>query len=155
MAWSTAELIEQFRLTIPAMPADVVSDAELASDIDVYRVFVSEKRFGELYPKALSYFIAHMRTLNDMIASAVADGSNAGDSSLMMGAVTSEREGDLSRSYADGSGTSAGDSDYESLLKKTMYGRLFLQLRSMVVLSATVRVGGGCCGCGTGHRPWL
>ena len=155
MAWSTAELIEQFRLTIPAMPADVVSDAELASDIDVYGVYVSEKRFGKLYPKALSYFIAHMRTLNDMIASAVSDGSNAGDSSLMMGAITSEKEGDLSRSYSDGSGTSASDSDYESLLKKTLYGRLFLQLRDMVMLSVTIRAGGGCGGCGAGYRPWF
>lgn len=146
MAWSTEELIEQFRLTIPAMPADVVSDAELESDIDIYKYYVSEKSFGKLFPKALSYFIAHMRTLNDMVASAVASGGGAGDSSLVAGALTAEREGDLSRSYAAGSGSSSSDSANESVLKKTLYGQLFLQLQSMVILSATIRVG-GCCGC--------
>lgn len=142
MAWSTEELIAQFRLTIPAMPADVVSDEELASDIDVYRDYVSERRFGKLFPKALSYFIAHMRTLNDMIAGAVSAGGTAGDSSLLAGAVTSEREGDLSRSYATPSAASSS-SDYDAVLKKTMYGQLFLQLRAMVCVTATVRIGVG------------
>lgn len=153
MAWSTTELIEQFRLTIPAMPADVVSDAELASDIDVYSAYVSEKRFGKLYPKALSYFIAHMRTLNDMIAGAVASGSNAGDPVLNAGALISEREGDLARGYSSGgSGSSSGSSsDSDEVLKKTIYGKLFLQLRAMVICSATVRVGGHC-GTGCGQR---
>ena len=73
--YSTQELIAVFRLTIPAM-ADV-TDAELTSDIEIYRDYVSEKRFGKLFPKALAYFIAHMRTLNDMIANAVADGGVA------------------------------------------------------------------------------
>ena len=148
MAWSTAELIKEFRLTIPAMPADVVSDEELASDIEVYRYYVSEKRFKRLFPKALAYFIAHMRTLNDMIANAVASGSNAGDPVLNAGALTSEREGDLARGYSSGGSdsSSGSSSDSDEVLKKTMYGKLFLQLRAMVICSVTVRVGGHC-GC--------
>ena len=70
--YATEQLIEVFRLTVPAMAE--VTDEELTSDIEVYRDYVSEKRFGKLFPKALSYFIAHMRTLNDMIANAVEDG---------------------------------------------------------------------------------
>ena len=138
MAWPTEELIRIFRLTIPAMPADVVSDEELESDIECYSDYVSERGFGKLYPKALSYFIAHMRTLNGEIAAA----GTAADSSLVSGALTSEKEGDLQRSYAAPSGSS---SSCESLLAKTMYGQLFLQLQSMCVLPVTVRIGGGRC----------
>lgn len=146
MTWNIEDLIAQFRLTIPAMPADVVSDEELASDIEMYRDYVSEKRFGRLFPKALSYFIAHMRTLNDIIAAAVSAGGTAGDSSLLAGTITSEKEGELSRSYAAPSTSSS--SDYDAVLKKTMYGQLFLQLRAMVCVSATVRIGVGRGGCG-------
>ena len=135
---TTAEIIACFRLTVPAMPD--VTDVELASDIDIYRYYVSEKVFGRLYGKALCYFIAHMRTLNDMIVGAVAAGSNAGDSSITAGAVTSEREGDLQRSYAT---LSAGTTDEsKALLMKTLYGQLFLQLRRMCIIPATVRHGG-------------
>lgn len=146
--YTTAQLIEVFRLTIPAMPASVVSDAELESDIEIYRDYVSEKRFGKLFPKALSYFIAHMRTLNGMIADAVAGGSGAGDPIFSAGTLTSEKEGDLQRGYSSSSGADADDSDSESLLKKTMYGRLFLQLRDMVIVPVTVRAtAGGRYGC--------
>ena len=140
--YTTAQLIEVFRLTVPAMAE--VTDEELISDIGVYRDYVSEKRFGKLFPKALSYFIAHMRTLNDMVAGAVAAGSNAGDSSLTAGAVTSEREGDLQRSYATVSADMTDES--KALLMKTLYGQLFLQLRRMCIIPATVRHG-GCYGC--------
>ena len=113
---TTAEIIACFRLTVPAMSD--VTDIELASDIDIYRYYVSEKVFGRLYGKALCYFIAHMRTLND----------------------TSEREGDLQRSYAT---LSAGTTDEsKALLMKTLYGQLFLQLRRMCIIPATVRHGG-------------
>lgn len=140
MAGNTKELIRNFRLTIPAMPEDVVSNEELKSDIELYGSYVSEKVFGKLYPKALAYFIAHMRTLNDEILMQVESGGTAADGSLISGAVTSEREGDLQRSYATPASSS---SDYDSILDKTIYGKLFLQLRAMAVLSPAVRIGGG------------
>jgi hypothetical protein len=139
---NTAKIIEVFRLTIPAM-ADV-SDAELISDIEIYKEYVSEKRFGKLYPKALSYFIAHMRTLNDMITAAVESGSNAGDPTFTAGALIREKEGDLERGYANSN--SAGDTETEALLKKTIYGQQFLMLRAMVIVPVTIRQGGGCYG---------
>ena len=141
--YSTQELIAVFRLTIPAM-ADV-TDAELTSDIEIYRDYVSEKRFGKLFPKALAYFIAHMRTLNDMIANAVADGGVA-DGNVATGALIREKEGDLARAYADPSASGSGDTESEALLKKTLYGQLFLQLRAMVIVPVNIRRGGGCCG---------
>ena len=137
--YTTAELIAVFRLTIPAM-ADV-TDAELTSDIEIYRDYVSEKRFGKLFPKALAYFIAHMRTLNDMIANAVADGGVA-DANVATGALIREKEGDLERAYADPSASGSGDTESEALLKKTLYGQMFLQLRAMVIVPVTIRQGG-------------
>lgn len=137
--YSTQELIAVFRLTIPAM-ADV-TDEELTSDIEIYRDYVSEKRFGKLFPKALAYFIAHMRTLNDMIANAVADGGVA-DGNVATGALIREKEGDLERSYADPSASGSSDTESEALLKKTLYGQMFLQLRAMVIVPVTIRQGG-------------
>lgn len=141
--YTTEQLIEVFRLTIPAMTD--VTDAELTSDIEIYRDYVSEKRFGKLFPKALAYFIAHMRTLNDMIANAVADGGVA-NGNVATGALIREKEGDLERAYADPSASGSGDTEAESLLKKTLYGQMFLQLRAMVIVPVTIRRGGGCCG---------
>ena len=137
--YSTQELIDVFRLTIPAM-ADV-TDAELTSDIEIYRDYVSEKRFGKIFPKALAYFFAHMRTLNDMIANAVADGGVA-DANVATGALIREKEGDLERAYADPSASGSGDTESEALLKKTLYGQMFLQLRAMVIVPVTIRQGG-------------
>ena len=137
--YTTQELIAVFRLTVPAM-ADV-TDEELISDIGVYRDYVSEKRFRKLFPKALAYFIAHMRTLNDMIANAVAGGGVA-DSSVLTGALIREKEGDLERAYADTSSSGSGDTEAEALLKKTVYGQQFLMLRAMVIVPVTIRQGG-------------
>lgn len=140
--YTTADLIAVFRLTVPAMAE--VTDEELTSDIEVYRDYVSEKRFGKLFPKALSYFIAHMRTLNAMIANVVAGGGVA-DGSVTTGALIREKEGDLERSYADPSASGSSDTDVEALLKKTVYGQQFLMLRAMAIVPVTIRRG-GCCG---------
>ena len=141
--YTTQELIAVFRLTVPAMAE--VTDEELISDIGVYRDYVSEKRFGKLFPKALSYFIAHMRTLNTMITNAVVSGGVA-DGNVTTGALIREKEGDLERSYADPSASGNSDTDVEALLKKTVYGQQFLMLRAMVIVPVTIRRGGGCCG---------
>ena len=141
--YTTAELIAVFRLSVPAMAE--VTDEELISDIEMYRDYVSENRFGKLFPKALSYFIAHMRTLNDMIANAVAGGGVA-DGSVATGALIREKEGDLERAYADPSASGSSDTDVEALLKKTVYGQQFLMLRAMAIVPVTIRRGGGCCG---------
>lgn len=141
--YTTAQLIEVFRLTVPAMAE--VTDEELTSDIGVYRDYVSEKRFGKLFPKALSYFIAHMRTLNAMIANAVAGGGVA-DGNVTTGALIREKEGDLERSYADPSTSGSSNTDVEALLKKTVYGQQFLMLRAMAIVPVTIRRDGGCCG---------
>lgn len=133
---TSQEILAVFRLTIPAM-ADV-SDVEILSDIEIYGVYLSKRAFGVLYPKALSYFIAHMRTLNDMILARGAD-----DPSFNTGSLTSEKEGDLERGYAALSASASNEGN--ALLMKTAYGQLFLQLRRMAIIPATIR--SGCYGC--------
>ncbi len=141
MAWTTAELIAVFRLTVPALSD--VTDAQLALDFEIYRDYVSERRFGKLYPKALSYFVAHMITLNQMIASKASDGG-AGNVNLTAGGLTSEKEGQLARGYSSVVSASTGAGD--DLLKKTLYGQMFLQLRDMVIVAPTIRTGRWFCG---------
>lgn len=138
MAYTTAYLIEQFRLTVPAMSD--VTDEKLTSDFDIYAPYLNEKAFGTMYPKALCYFVAHMRTLNDMIMVAVQSGGTAGDPSFLAGALTGEREGDLQRTYAALSTSSTNEGNM--VLMKTMYGQLFLQLRRMCIIPVTIRHGG-------------
>lgn len=137
MARESGELIQVFRLTIPAMSD--VTDEELLSDIEIYRDYVSEKRFGKLFPKALAYFVAHMRTLNEMIANAANDGG-AGSVSLTAGNLTREVEGDIERDYS-AANAAANSSNGDALLSKTLYGQLFLQLREMTIVPVTIRSG--------------
>ena len=139
MAWTTEELIAVFRVTVPALSD--VTDAQLTLDFDVYGDYVSEGRFGKLYPKALCYFVAHMITLNQMIASA--DGG-AGNVNLTAGGLTSEKEGQLARGYSSIVSATSGAGD--ELLKKTLYGEMFLQLRDMVIVAPTIRTGRWFCG---------
>lgn len=126
------EILAVFRLTIPAMTD--VSDAEILSDIEIYGVYLNKRAFGVLYPKALSYFIAHMRTLNDMILARGAD-----DPSFNTGSLTSEKEGDLERGYAALSASASNEGN--AILMKTVYGQLYLQLRRMAIIPATIRSG--------------
>lgn len=140
MAWTTAELIAVFRVTVPALSE--VTDAQLTLDFGVYGDYVSEGRFGKLYPKALCYFVAHMITLNQMIENA---GGDAGNVNLTAGGLTSEKEGQLARGYSSTVSASTGAGD--ELLKKTLYGQLFLQLRDMVIVAPTIRTGRWYCGC--------
>lgn len=142
MAWTTAELIAVFRLTVPALSD--VTDAQLALDFEIYRDYVSERRLGRLFPKALSYFVAHMITLNQMIASKAGDGG-AGNVNLTAGGLTSEKEGQLARGYSSTTLAAAGSAG-DDLLKKTLYGQQFLMLRDMVIVPAAIRTGRWFCG---------
>lgn len=142
MAWTTEELTNIFWATIPEL--SVVTEEELALDFSIYSDYVSERAFGKLYPKALCYFVAHMITLNRMIASKSTDGG-AGNVNLVAGGLTSEKEGQLARGYSSTVSASTGAGD--ELLKKTLYGQLFLQLRDMVIVAPTIRTGRWYCGC--------
>lgn len=77
-----------------------------------------------------------------MISSAVASGSGGGDPTFTAGALTHEKEGDLERGYASNS-NNGNDSNSDALLKKTIYGQMFLQLRDMAIVPVTMRMSVG------------
>ena len=135
---TTVELIRAFRLTVPLFSD--VTDEELTSDIEAYSDYVSEKTFGKLYPKALAFFVAHMRILQQsLIHSSEVNGSLLVD--LHDGVIVREKEGDLELQYDVSAIDNSSSGVANELLKKTLYGKLFLQLRAMVLVPATVRAG--------------
>lgn len=135
MAWARDKLLKEFRLTIPAMSS--ITDEEVLSDIESYQDTISERVFGKKYPKALAYFIAHMRTMQTKIFDADGD---AADPSVTAGILISEKEGDLQRGYAAAS-SGGGDSDADTFFKKSLYGQMFLFLRDTVVVGVAIRKG--------------
>lgn len=131
-------LVDAFRLV--AREYDMMDDEEILSYMEICRDLVSKKRFGPFYERAVAYYAAHLITLGNMVADS---GANGG--ALVAGNITSETEGDLSRSYGDvQDGPSKSEAD--AMLNKTSYGKMFLALRAACIMPICVRGGGGC-GC--------
>ena len=111
-----------------------VNDEIISAAIDIYSRHLWRERFGKFYDEALAYYVAHHVKLHELIAY---QGSDAGG--VVGGAITSEHEGDLSRSYGSVSG---GVSDgYSASLMKTWYGQQFLRIRDMSVMAVATRFG--------------
>ena len=68
--------------------------------------------------------MAHQLTLLNIASNSEA---GAGDISLIAGDVLMEKEGDLQRQYCN---VNTSDSETNSLLNKTYYGKMFISLRS-------------------------
>lgn len=100
---------------------DAVDAALRTRIIDLAKLRVSEKVFGELTELATAYLAAHMLTMRTR--------SGAG------GAVSSESEGSLSRSY-----TASSD---KSLLASTSYGQEYIALRNTFVVPVISGYGNG------------
>ncbi len=111
---------------------DNVDDKTVLAVIDYAKPFLSEKRFGPMYNNALAYYAAHLLTLRGITAA-----GGAMDASLVAGPVTSEKEGDLQRSYGEASNSKAA----ASVLSKTIYGRQFLDLASRCIVPVVTRRG--------------
>ena len=109
---------------------EAVTDATLRSLIAVYAPYVWKKRFGGFYHAALAFFIAHQAKLRELIAEYGSDGA-----AVVGGGVTSEHEGDLSRSY----GSIAASSDDDELLSKTVYGLEYKRLKKMLIVPVMTR----------------
>jgi len=108
-----------------------VTDTDLETWYELFAPMVSKKTFGKKYDLALAYFIAHVIALQNQYtttAGASADNSVAG--------VKREREGDLEREYAI-----PDASDYMSLLYKTYYGRMYLQIMKLCAIGIKTRFG--------------
>lgn len=108
-----------------------VTDATLTTWFELFAPMVSKKTFGSKYDLALAYFIAHIIALQNeytTTSGASADNSVSG--------VKREREGDLEREYAI-----PDASDYMSLLYKTYYGRMYLQIMKLCAIGIKTRFG--------------
>ena len=94
--------------------------------------FVSESRFGPFYAKAVALYAAHLLKLNE-----IAEDEGAASGAITAAGIVMEKEGDLQRQYGSSTSTSTAD----EFLRKTLYGTLFLQLRSMCIVPAVTRMG--------------
>lgn len=123
------DVLKVFRVIAPEFTP--MTDGEVMEVIEVYKGLVSKKTFGDKYNLALAYFIAHILSLNNIYtttAGASYDASVAG--------VKREKEGDLEREYAI-----PDASDFMSLLYKTYYGRMYLQIMKMCAIGIKTRFG--------------
>lgn len=120
--------LQAFRIAAPEF--DSKPDEEVLARIQMYTPLVGRRVFGDDWPQAIAYYTAHMMTLAEV---AKAEGASSG----AIGNVKSKTENKLSITFGDISSTRIGD----DLLSRTLYGQLFLQLRSMHVLGVKTRMG--------------
>ena len=123
------DVLKVFRVIAPEFSE--MTDEEVTEMLELFAPMVSKKTFGDKYNLALAYFVAHIIALNNVYtttAGASSDASVAG--------VKREREGDLEREYAI-----PDASDYMSLLYKTYYGRMYLQIMKLCAIGIKTRFG--------------
>ena len=121
------DVLKVFRVIAPEFSN--LTDEEVTAMLELFAPMVSKNTFGIKYNLALAYFVAHIIALNGVYATAQGsstDGSVAG--------IKREREGDLEREYAI-----PDASDYMSLLYKTYYGRMYLQIMKMCAIGIKTR----------------
>ncbi len=121
-------VIAMIRTIAPQFEKD--SDATVQVYMELAEPFVSENKLGPFYVRALAEYAAHLMTLRDMIA---ADGASG--ASLVSVGVTSEREGDLQRTYGTSTETDGSD------LTKTIYGKRYKKLLRMCIVPIKTRMG--------------
>ena len=123
------DVLKVFRVIAPEF--NNLTDEEVTAMLELFSPMVSKHTFGTKYNLALAYFVAHIIALNGVYSTAQGsstDGSGAG--------VKREKEGDLEREYAI-----PDASDYMSLLYKTYYGRMYLQIMKMCAIGIKTRFG--------------
>lgn len=123
------DVLKVFRVIAPEFSN--LTDEEVTAMLELFAPMVSKNTFGIKYNLALAYFVAHILALNGVYATAQGsstDGSVAG--------IKREREGDLEREYAI-----PDASDYMSLLYKSYYGRMYLQIMKLCAIGIKTRFG--------------
>ena len=123
------EVLKVFRVIAPEFSQ--MTDEEVTEMLELFSPMVSKKTFGTKYNLAMAYFVAHILSLNNVYTSVTGASSDAS-----VAGVKREKEGDLEREYAI-----PDASDYMSLLYKTYYGRMYLQIMKMCALGIKTRFG--------------
>jgi hypothetical protein len=112
-----ATSLETFRALIPEFAAqpDATVEVYLTLAVAAHNTTV----WGNVYVFAMIYYAAHAMALDPTIGSA--------GGSATAGALTSQKDGDLSRGY--GSAGSTASTLGDAWLARTTYGQQYLQLR--------------------------
>ncbi len=134
------EILTAFRLFAPEYQSK--TDEFILARIELYKDFCSKKFFGLYYERAIALLIAHFLTLESLVENSNEGISGAAGGFITGAGIKSEKEGDLAREYGDVEISSSADNP-DALFDKTLYGKQFLQLRSMCIIPATIRKGFG------------
>ena len=135
-------------MSTPVLPSDVVKVApeylefsqdmepgggneQMTNFIEIAKEFICEGKWGRptKYVTAVSYLTAHIMKDGGI-------GVESNGSSSVSGPVTSERVGDLSRTYASNALTSGSQTDL--MFSTTKYGRMYLALRKTLLVTPFV-----------------
>ena len=136
-----AEILALFRTLAPEFSIENFPDAVIESRIEIYKDFCSKKSFGRFYERAIALLIAHFLTLEKITAE-----ESAASGLLTGGGLTGEKEGDLQRNFGAVTSSSSADNP-DAIFDKTVYGKMFLQIRAMCIVPATIRKGFDFVGC--------
>lgn len=129
MLTETKDKIKQaFSVICPEL---ILTDEELEVYINFVSPMLSESVFGNMYITAFVYLMAHHVVLRQLIAQY---GENGSSDVGITGSVTSEKEGDLQRSFG-----SKADFD---MLDKTYYGIEYKRLCAMCIVPVVTRLDG-------------
>jgi hypothetical protein len=118
-----------YRSLVPAHSSVVDGTVEVWLELAARRHTATA--WGAVYPEAMVWWAAHQ------IERLPGSGASGGGASEV-GVVTSQSDGDLSRTYAVPSEATASGPD--AALNSTRYGQLYLELRNSRAASAPTRV---------------
>ena len=121
------DALATFRALAPEFAAK--TDAEVNTMIELAKPHVT-MRFGSFYEQALAYYTAHSFAMLGLIA---ANGSTS--AALTAGDIVSEKEGDLSRSFAQYMNDKKPDQ-----LDRTYYGKEFKALAKKCIVPVMTRM---------------
>lgn len=119
-----------YRTLIPDAEHAALDDAVVSTYLDLAARRHSAAAFGTVYPEAMVYYAAHCIQRTPGL---IAGGSGADE----VGPVTSQKDGDLSRTYGTtGGGSGATGAVGDGDLGLTAYGLRYLELRGSRASSA-------------------
>lgn len=118
--------IDTFRTKLPLFEdSNVYDDITLQFWLDAADLFVGEQRWGDVRPLGIQMYVAHMITVDALMAKEVAMGGIGG---LRGGMVTSESGDSVSVSY-DLTGSSEADGGHWN---QTVYGRRYIRMMRLM-----------------------
>jgi len=122
------EILAVFRVIAPQFSG--YTDEEILAKIEVYHDFCSRKRFGRYWQRAVALLVAHYIAL-EVLSESDGDGATGvSGGKVVGGGITSEKEGDLQRSYGSTTVASSSD-DPDALFDKTFRENVFATSRDV------------------------